>query len=132
MADYINKNIICQAYVHVDPEDVSEELLVDLRSHLENFVKSRSEFFLFPNPEVSIELKEGSIKIYATILGTFGALYGAVANYPSFREGVGLIYEDTKRLSEYIASESIFTTKARHNQVIRVEARTGVIGSIKK
>lgn len=132
MADYINKNILCQAYVHVEPDKITDELIEELSVHLNEFVKSRAEFFLYPNPEIDIELKEGSIKIYATILGTITTLFAGVTNYPDFREGAILLYEDVKRLSDYIASESIFSTKARHHQIIRVEARTGVIGSVKK
>jgi hypothetical protein len=132
MADYINKNILCQAYVHVEPEEITEELLAHLKEHLTNFVKTRADFFLYQNPEISIELKEGSIKVYASIFGTIGALYAGIANYPGFREGAILIYEDTKRLSEYIASESLYETKARHDQIIHMEARTGVVGSLRK
>ena len=132
MANYINKNILCQAYIHVEPDEITEELLENLQNHLESFVKTRAEFFLYPNPEINIELKEGSIKVYATILGTVTTLFAGIANYPDFREGAILLYEDTKRLSDYITTESIFTTKARHNQVIRIEARTGVVGSLRK
>lgn len=132
MADYINKNILCQAYVHVEPEEITEELLAHLKGHLTDFVKTRAGFFLYQNPEISVELKEGSIKVYASIFGTIGALYTGIANYPGFREGAILIYEDAKRLSEYIASESLYETKARHDQIIHVEARTGVVGSLRK
>ncbi|MGD9725782.1 MAG: hypothetical protein AB7Q04_13950 [Steroidobacteraceae bacterium] len=133
MADYINKNILCQAYIHVEPDDISDEIAQALKIHLTEFVKSRGDFFLYPNPDVEIEVKEGSLKVYATIVGTVAAaLYTGVANYPTFREGAIVLYEDAKRLSEYIAAEGLFATRARHTQVIRVEARTGVIGSIKK
>lgn len=132
MADYINKNILCQAYVHVEPEEITEELLAYLETHLKSFVQTRAEFFLCKDPEVEIELKDGSIKLYATILGTVTTLFAGVANYPDFREGAILLYEDTKRLADYITTESIYSSKARHGQVIRVEARTGVIGSIRK
>jgi len=132
MADYINNNILCQAYVHVEPDCITDELVNNLKLHLNEFVKSRAEFFLYPNADIDIELKDGSIKVYATILGTVSMLFAGVSQYPEFREGAILMYEDVKRLSDYIATESIFSTRAKHNQVIRIEARTGVIGSIKK
>ncbi len=132
MADYIDKNILCQAYIHVEPEEITDKFLKELSDHLKSFVHSRAEFFLYPDPEIDIELKDGSIKLYATVLGTISTLFVGVANYPDFREGAILIYEDVKRLSDYIASESLFSTRARHDQVIRVEARTGVIGSVRK
>ncbi|MEW8440534.1 MAG: hypothetical protein AB2689_20495 [Candidatus Thiodiazotropha taylori] len=132
MADYINKNILCQAYVHVEPEEITDGLLEGIEAHLKDFVRSRAEFFLYPDPDVEIELKDGSIKLYATIMGTITTLFAGVANYPEFREGAIQIYEDVRRLSDYIASESLFSTRARHDQVIRVEARTGVVGSVRK
>lgn len=132
MADYINKNILCQAYVHVEPDEINNRLLSQLEAHLTTFVKSRAEFFLYPNPDVEIELKDGSIKLYATVLGTVTTLFAGIANYPEFREGAIMIYDDVKLLSEYITAESLFSTKARHHQVIRTESRTGVIGSMRK
>lgn len=133
MADYINKNILCQAYIHVEPDEITDELVANLKNHLVGFVASRADFFLYPDPEIDIEVKEGSIKVYATVLGTVAAaMYGGIANYPTFREGAIVLYEDAKRLSDYIAAEGLFATKARHTQVIHVEARTGVVGSIKK
>ncbi len=132
MADYINKNILCQAYVHVEPAEVTDEVVERLREHLTDFVRTRAEFFLYPNPDIEIELKPGSIKLYATVLGTVSTLFAGVANYPNFRQGAISIYEDTKRLSEYITTESLYSTKARYGQVVRIEARTGVVGSIRK
>lgn len=76
-----------------------------------------------------VELKEGSLKIYLTILGS---LYAGISQYPSFREGVDKLASDAKRVSEYAVSESLFLTKSRHDCVLRTEARTGVCGTLKK
>ena len=128
MADYIDKSIICQAYLHIDPvpEDLDEEAL---KADLLNFLGVRAEFFLYKDVGTEVELKEGSLKIYLTILGS---LYAGISQYPGFRDGIDKLASDAKRVSEYAVSESLFLTKSRHDCVLRTEARTGVCGTLKK
>ena len=65
-------------------------------------------------------------------MGTIFLLMQGVANYPEFREGVSLIYNDSKRLAEYMVSEAQYFSGSKHQDVIRLEARTGVLGSLHK
>jgi hypothetical protein len=128
MADYIDKSIICQAYLHIDPvpEGLNED---ELKSQLESFFGIRAQFFLYKNVGTEVELREGSLKVYLTILGS---LYAGIAQYPDFRTGIDLLAADAKRMSEYAVSESLFLTQSRHDCVLRTEARTGVCGTLKK
>jgi hypothetical protein len=128
MADYIDKSIICQAYLHIDPvpEGLDE---AGLKASLEGFLSVRAEFFLYKEVGTQVELKEGSLKIYLTILGS---LYAGISQYPDFRQGVDMLAADAKRVSEYAVSESLFLAKSRHDCVLRTEARTGVCGTLKK
>ncbi len=129
MADYIDKNILCQAYIHVHLDDrLSAAQLSEIRSHLEQYASSRGKFFISPEVVAEVEFKEGSLKSYLTLAG---ALYIAIGQYGSFRSGVDCLYTDTKRLSDALVAESLFSTQSRFQQVIRTEARVGVIGSLK-
>lgn len=128
MADYIDKSIICQAYLHIDP--VPENLDEDaLRKALEKFLGVRAEFFLYKDVGTEIDFKEGSLKIYLTVLGT---LYAGLSQYAGFRDGIDKLASDAKRVSEYAISESLFLTGSRHDCTLRTEARTGVCGTLKK
>lgn len=131
MANYINNNILCQSYIHVEPEEISQENIEKLKVHLKIFTKQRADFFLYPETEVDIKDKEGSLILYITICGTVSMLYKFVKDYPTFREGVIAMYDDAKMLAENINTESLFATKSKHKQVKRIEARTGIIGSIR-
>ncbi|MBD8791494.1 hypothetical protein IFR09_18290 [Pseudomonas syringae] len=128
MADYIDKSIICQAYLHIDPapEDITDE---ELTTALRAFLGARAEFFLYKDVGTDVELKEGSLKIYLTILGSLAV---GIAQYSDFRDGIDKLASDAKRVSEYAISESLFLTKSRHDCVLRTEARTGVCGTLKK
>lgn len=128
MADYIDSNILCQAYVHVEPVNFPEERLELLRKEIEHFVTTRGRFFLYDSVGTSVEFKDGSLKIYASILG---ALYIAIGQYADFRSGVDYLAQDAKRLAECIASESLFMSQSRRDNTIRVEARIGVAGNLK-
>jgi hypothetical protein len=89
MADYIDKNILCQAYIHVElPDGLTEQQLQEIKNHLMNYANLRAQFFDY-------------------------------------------LHTDVKRLADSMVAESLFSTKARHQHVLRTEARTGVVGSLK-
>lgn len=133
MADYINKNILCQAYFHVEPESIQDEdSLVALQDSLLEFAKTRTGFFLHPDAQVEVVFEEGSLKGRVTVMGTILLLMQGVANYKDFREGIQLIYSDSKRLSEYVISEALFATGSKHDNIVRLEARTGIVGTLQK
>lgn len=133
MADYINKNILSQAYIHVEPEALdSEESIAEFKKHITEFARSRSNFYLYPDVSIEIEFEQGSLKARITVLGTVFLLMQGVSNYPDFRDGVSLLYSDSKRLAEYMVSEAQFFAGSKHENVIRLEARTGVVGSLQK
>lgn len=129
MADYIDKSILCQAYVHVElPENITHDELDSIKEHLKQFTDARAKFFVYPDVIVEVEFREGSLKTYLTIAG---AIYIAMGNYGGFREGVDYLHTDIKRLADSLVSETLFMTRARHHSIRRTEARTGVIGSLK-
>jgi hypothetical protein len=133
VADYINKNILSQAYIHIEPEKLkSEEDLEIFKERIKEFARTRTSFFLSPDVHVEVEFEPGSLKTKVTVMGTILILIQGISNYKNFRDGIQLIYSDTKRLSEYIISESLFKTGTRHHNIIHLEARAGVIGSIQK
>jgi hypothetical protein len=128
VADYIDRNILCQAYVHIELPDFDDAHLANLKKHLELFVSTRGRFFLYEDVATDVEFKSGSLKLYLTIAGS---LYVAIGQYGSFRDGVNFLAGDTKRLAECVVSESLFLTKSRHDTTIRAEARIGVTGTLK-
>lgn len=133
MADYINKNILSQAYIHVEPRGMeTDEQLESFKENLRMFSLTRTEFFLSEGLEINVEFEDGSIKARVTVIGTLMLLLQGISSYKDFREGLQLLYSDAKWLSDAIISESLYQTKAKHHDVIRVEARTRIIGSIHK
>ncbi|WP_462147702.1 hypothetical protein [Pseudoalteromonas gelatinilytica] len=133
MADYINQNILSQAYIHIESMVASDESKLDeFHTEILKFTRSRVDFFLSPEATITVDYEEGSLIARITVLGTVSLLLQGVANYKNFREGIQLIYSDTKRVTDYVISESIFAAGSRQQNVIRLEARVGVIGSVQK
>ena len=64
-------------------------------------------------------------------MGAAGALYIAIAQYGSFRSGVDFLATDAKRLAECITSEVLFLTQTRHENTVHIEARIGIVESLK-
>jgi hypothetical protein len=131
MADYINKNILCQAYIHIEQDHLSAESLEKYVKSIESFTGQRAAFFLYPDAELEVKSKAGTLTLYVTILGTVTALFKAVGGYPTFRKGAIEIAEDVKRFADSVISESLFGARAKHDRIIRLESRTGVIGSLR-
>ena len=63
MADYINKNILSQAYIHVEPREMeTDEQLESFKENLRIFSLTRTEFFLSEGLDINVEFEDGSIK----------------------------------------------------------------------
>ena len=128
MANYVNKDILCQAYVHIEPTNMSEAALAEFNKTISIFIEQRGKFFINKDVDTAVELKDGSLKVYVTVLGS---IYAVVSAYGSFRAGVDYLSSDIKRLSDTVVSECLFQSKCRHDDVIHLEARVGVIGQLK-
>lgn len=115
MANYINKNILLEAYLHLEPDAEVWGRLDTIKGQMSSFLMTRSQFFLSPDVEVDVEFKDGSLKKYLTVLG---CVYVFLHQYSDFREGVKLFANDTKRLAESVISESLFITRCRDDKVI--------------
>ncbi|ALX96386.1 hypothetical protein AV650_23880 [Serratia fonticola] len=134
MADYINSNILAQAYVHVDPKNfnISIDKFTD---EITDYAKKRVSFFISDDVEITVELLEGSIISKITIYGTLiaslmGNLKDFVKEYPDFQEGVKVMYNDVTMACDAIICESLFLSNSKRKEVIRLESRKGIIGSV--
>lgn len=133
MADYINKNILSQAYIHIESDVAGDSTrLEEFKSSIIDFARSRVDFFLSPDAPIEVEFEDGSLIARVTVLGTISLLLQGISNYKDFREGIQLIYSDAKRVTDYIISEGVFSAGSRQQSVIRLEARVGIVGSIQK
>jgi hypothetical protein len=134
MADYINSNILAQAYVHVDPKNTNIDV-EQFRREITEYAKKRIAFFISEDVDITVELFEGSIISKITIYGTLiSSLMGNAASfvkeYPDFQEGVKVMYNDVTMACDAIICESLFLTGSKRKEIIRLEARKGIIGSV--
>lgn len=145
MADYINSNILSQSYVHVEPEWLStvrgrekQHIIERIKSIIKVHAEERMKFFLYDDVDIDVSFEDGSIKARITAYGSVCVLLNAlnpvgnfVSNYSSYREGIRAIVSDVARLSDVVNAEVLFQTKSRSKkEIIRVEARKGIVGSL--
>lgn len=139
MADYIKSNILSQSYVHVEPEwlnSVSDseknKLLTEIYSKVSSFSEERIRFFLDDDVHIEIKFEDGSIRAWVTTYGPVLLLIGTtITNYSSFRESIKYVVSDSQRVADIVNAEVIFQSKSRSKEeVLRIESRKGVIGSI--
>ncbi|RQM64697.1 hypothetical protein [Aeromonas enteropelogenes] len=145
MADYINSNILSQSYVHVEPEWLASfngkaktEEIERIKKVITEHAKERMKFFLYDDVIIEVTFEEGSIKAKITAYGKVCVLLSAlnplgsvITQYTDYRDGIRAIVSDVAKLSDMVNSEVLFQTKSRHKEeIIRIEARKGVIGSL--
>lgn len=128
MANYINKEIICEAYTHLDVDDYySPEIRGRLKIELMEYVIPRAKFIFGQDVELSVEFEDGSLKTKIAILGTIATLVSA---YGGLRQGADQIVRDSTVLAQATNLEVIFKTKAKTCDRIRIEKRHGILGRV--
>lgn len=140
MADYINSNILSQSYVHVEPEWLNKlsdkdkkKFVAEIERKVTSFSEERIKFFLDDGVVIEISFKEGSIRAWVTTYGPILLLIGStITNYSSFRESIGDLVSDVRQVATIVNSEVIFQSKSSKKEILHVESRKGIIGSIKR
>ncbi|MDN4127232.1 MULTISPECIES: hypothetical protein [Pantoea] len=141
MADYIRKDILSQSYVHVEPEwlisasqQEKEKTLSEIIRKITSFSDERIRFFLDDKVDIEIKFEDGSIRAWITAYGPILLLIGStITNYSSFRESIKYLVADSQRVANMVNTEIIFQSKSRsRDEILRVESRKGVIGSIER
>ncbi len=132
MANYINKEILAEAYTHLDIEIFDDkEKLQQLKSDLTIFFKERASFIFETDVDIVIEFEEGSLKTRVIAIGSVAAVIaGAVSAYPSFKEGITSIANDAAAIAQSANIEVIFRTKTPYCDRLRIEKRKGVFGRV--
>lgn len=132
MTNYINEEILCEAYTKLDLDIFHDKAkLADLEKYLNNFFEERAKFFLGEDIKIKIEFEEGSLITKLKVIGGAVVLLGtAISNYGSFRSGVSQIAEDATLLAQSANLEVIFRTKAAYCDRIDSERRKGIFGRV--
>ncbi|MBB4128796.1 hypothetical protein GGR77_004127 [Xanthomonas translucens] len=132
MANYINKEILAEAYTHLDIELFEDkERLQQLRRELTTFFKERASFLFETDVDIVVEFEEGSLKTRIIAIGSAAAVIaGTVSAYPSFKEGVTHIANDAAAIAQSANIEVIFRTRTPYCDRLRVEKRKGVFGRV--
>lgn len=135
MANYLNKEILCEAYTHLESNLFKDKAgLAELRSQLLPFFTERAKFLLGEDIEIKIEFEDGSLKTKLTVLGSAGTILMALANgisgYGGFRESVTQLSSDATTLAQSATLEILFRTKTAYCDRVRIEKRKGVFGRV--
>lgn len=135
MANYIDKEIICESYIHLEFDDYSNAQRVkEIERRVKNYFDERLVHFLGANVETVIETEEGSLKLkitaYASSLLSVIGVIGL--NYTDFRDNIRAVYSDSQALAQATTFETVFISGAPSCNKIHSEARTGIIGKTSK
>ncbi len=128
MANYIDREILCEAYTHLDIDNFNDlNSRQTLEEQLRQFIAPRAEFIFGREVELEISFEDGSLKTKIAILGAVASMVGT---YGDFREGIESLSRDASLLAQAANLEVIFKTRTTHCDRIRVEKRTGVLGRV--
>lgn len=142
MANYINKEILCEAYTHLSIEIFDDKAALDnLKMQLLAYFEERAKFLLGADVEVRIEFEEGSLRTKLQVIGSAGMVLlgsagvatgaiNAVVKYGDFRQGVDQLAADAASLAQGANLEVVFRTKADPCDRVTIEKRKGVLGRV--
>ncbi|MES2534761.1 MAG: hypothetical protein V4632_02715 [Pseudomonadota bacterium] len=132
MTNYINEEIICEAYTKLDIHIFHDkQKLADLEKYLLAFFGERARFYLGDQVKIKIEFEEGSLITKLKVIGGAVTIIAtAVTAYGSFREGVAQISQDAAFLAQSANFEVIFRTKAAYCDRLDSERRKGIFGRV--
>ncbi|TEA79851.1 hypothetical protein [Allopusillimonas ginsengisoli] len=132
MARYISREILCEAYTHLDINLYSnKQALQELERKLKPFFEERAKFLLGDDVTVEIKFEPGSLKTRLTVLGSAGLIMlNTLTSYGSFRQGVEALSRDAASLAESANLEVLFRTRTPYCDRINIERRKGVFGRV--
>lgn len=132
MANYINSEILSEAYSHLDIEIYNDkEKLKKLENELSAFFLERATFLFGNDVRIEIEFERGSLRTKIKVLGGAALIVGsALITYGSFRQAMDYLAKDATLLAESANLEMIYRTKAAHCDRVAIEKRRGIFGRV--
>ncbi len=118
---------LAETYLHLDVW-VPASAKFELYSYACDLAAEASKNFHDQNIQISLEYKDGSIRIWIKYLGY---LYVAIVAYGEFREGIDYLVSDAQRASEFVF-EGLQKEGMKSEYVRRKERRLGVPGRLKR
>ncbi|MFN7505922.1 MAG: hypothetical protein ACK5Q1_10215 [Limnobacter sp.] len=128
MADYIRREVLCEAYTHLDIKNFSDANSREaLEKQIREFIIPRAEFIFGEEVELQITFDDGSLK---TKIAMLGAVAGLITAYPDFKSGIDNLSRDAIVLAQAANLEVVFKTRTASCDRIRIEKRSGVLGRV--
>jgi hypothetical protein len=128
MANYINKTILSESYSHIDVVELSSAEKSEFEVGIRAYQAPRAKRMLGVDIEPVVRTEDGSLKVYLTV---YGSLKDALGEFTDFRQALQLLYASSRMVAEACNLESLFLAQATKKQLIRSEARTGVVKATK-
>ncbi|WP_332609304.1 hypothetical protein [Achromobacter sp. ESBL13] len=129
MADYVRKTILSQGYAHILNISLDAEEKTEYEVNLKTYQESRAKLMMSSSIVPEVKTKDGSLKVYATVYGSLSDALGDVSG--GFMEALNSLYVSSKMLADACILEGLFLSKAARRNLVRSEARTGVVKTTK-
>jgi hypothetical protein len=122
---------LAEAYIHLSPFDTSEGAVQRLGRQIADLAANAASIFGRPDCIIEVDLESGSLKARARVIGTSLLLvYGAIANYKGFKEGVVEITHDAQTCGGLIIQSFLGANHVPPKSVYRAERRTKTPGRL--
>ena len=130
MANYIDKEILCESYTNLNIDLFEDKEALDkLKIDIAKYFEERAKFLFGNDITYEIEFEDGSLIIKVKLLGSVALFVGAaISSYGSFKDGINQLTDDSILLAQGTNLEVVFKTKANYCDRVTFEKRTGVLG----
>lgn len=128
MANYVKKTIISESYAHIEVVELTEAEKIDFEVSIKAYQAPRAKRMLGLDVEPVVRTEDGSLKVYLTV---FGSVAEALGDFDDFRAALTGLYQSSRMVADACNLESLFLSGASKRNLIRAEARTGVVKQIR-
>ncbi len=118
---------LAEGYIHLNPYMASRARLVEIGELSQAAAIDIAQRVYGGNVTLHVKIEEGSAKAW---FGVAAGLATAIGMYPNLRTGTIALVNDAREFGGYINSTFIEKSKAKEEQVFRVERRTKTPGKI--
>lgn len=124
MANYIKKTILSESYSHIAVVELNAQQKKDFEMDIKAYQAPRARRMLGLDIEPEVRTEDGSLIVYLTV---YGSLKDALGDFQDFREALQNLYTSSRMVADACNLESLYLSGGRKKDLIRAEARTGVV-----
>lgn len=122
---------LAQAYIHLKPYEASDRKIRSLGKYAKRAAIQAASDIYGGDVSIEVEMEEGSLVTRVTVIGSIAlGVYGFVANYKGFKEGLVEMCDDAREFSFDVCRPFVKKAGVSNEEIYRFERRLKTPGKL--